>query len=174
MPTVIPGHHRTGRSGPPPDPYSARSAVRRLGWEHLPAEGRTGEPPAAFPLSRVHFHHDPHTHDAEAPCRRFRRRELAIWGELWHYPQALAWEQQPWRWHALAELARLTARVENDLAAPIALWNHVHRFRDELGLTPTGLKENHWIIDTPYPASTDQPNQHQPESAADIRLRLLR
>jgi hypothetical protein len=40
---------------------------------------------------------------------------------------------------------RVSVRVE-DPDAPAALLGHVHRFADQIGLTPAGMKENGWAL----------------------------
>ena len=56
------------------------------------------------------------------------------------------WISQPWRWPIVAEYCRLKAIIELSPAATAALISQLHRYRDQLGLTPAGLKENGWRI----------------------------
>lgn len=51
-----------------------------------------------------------------------------------------------WRWPVVAEYVRLKAVVESDPSASAALMAQMHRYRDQIGLTPAGLKENGWAI----------------------------
>lgn len=118
------------RSGPPADPNSGRSDRRGLSFTALPSEGYQGEAPE-FPLP---------------PAELTGTRELEIWDEAWTTPQAEAWSREAWRWPILAEYCRLKATVELSPAATAALVSQLHRYRDQLGLTPAGLKENGWQI----------------------------
>jgi len=115
------------RSGPSFDPASGRSERRGLSLTALPAEGYDGDVPD-WPLPDV------------SP------RELEIWAEAWRSPQACVWARQSWRWTVVAEYARMKAAVELAPIASAALIAHLHRYRDQLGLTPAGLRENGWAI----------------------------
>jgi hypothetical protein len=114
------------RSGPGVDPGSFRSDARGLSFDTLPAEGFSGLVPE-FPLP-----------DASV-------RELDVWAELWSTPQAAAWALESWRHRSVAMFARVSVRSE-DVGAPSSLLAQVHRFADQIGLTPAGLKENSWTI----------------------------
>ena len=137
------------RSGPPVDPRSGRSDGRGLSFQALPREGFTGEIPD-FPL--------PQASD----------REVELWGKVWRTPQAAAWFAEPWRWYTVAHWVRVSVRVE-DPEAPAALLGHVHRFADQIGLTPAGMKENGWALaadevqakrdDKPAATSQDAPKR---------------
>lgn len=113
------------RSGPPPDPNSGRSDRRGLSLTALPATGFLGDAPE-FPLPEA------------------TGRERAIWEDAWRTPQACAWEREPWRWQTVAEYARFKALCEVEPNA--ALIGQLHRYRDQIGLTPAGMKENGWSI----------------------------
>lgn len=134
------------RSGPQPDPNSARSDRRGLSLTALPNEGYQGDIPD-FPLG-------------EGPDY-VSHRERQVWVEAWRTPQAAAWAREPWRWPTIAEYCRLKATVEANPGAVAALVGHLHRYRDQIGLTPAGLKENGWAI-----AATDI----QPADAADSEV----
>lgn len=121
------------RSGPAADPNSARSEARGLGSARsLSVEGYKGQVPP-FPLP---FRADP-DHIA---------REAEAWVEAWRSPQAIAWAEEPWRWPIVAEYVRLKVTAESSSNAP--LFGQLHRYRDQLGLTPAGLRENGWQIVT--------------------------
>jgi len=75
-----------------------------------------------------------------------RARELEVWAEAWATPQACAWAKEPWRWPSIGEFCRLKSVVEQEPDATAALVAHLHRYRDQIGLTPAGLKENGWAI----------------------------
>lgn len=113
------------RSGPQPDPSSERSERRGYTLTALPSEGFDGEAPE-FPL--------PGASD----------RELTIWLDAWTTPQACAWSLDRWRWQTVAEYARIKALCESEPNA--SLIAQLHRYRDQIGLTPAGLRENGWAI----------------------------
>lgn len=139
------------RSGPQADPMSARSDARGIQYSALPSEGRQGPPPAPWPLS------DPQVFiegiengrpvkqlDSVASEER-RSAELALWDQVWTYPQACAWEREPWRWNIVAMWVR-TFLTASGPEAKAADKTALHRFGDQLGLTPAGLRENGWAI----------------------------
>src|SRR5690625_4375043 len=119
------------RSGPAPDPNSARSEARGVDLRALPNEGYQGEVPP-FPLG--------------AGPDLVVMREIEIWAEAWTTPQAAAWAQDEWRWPIIAEYCRLKAIVEVNPAASAALVAQLHRYRDQIGLTPAGMRENGWAV----------------------------
>lgn len=138
------------RSGPQKDPTSLKSARLGFSLTALPAEGFTGEAPA-FPLPKVPvydiYFEDKVRHkdlDQEATDARFDR-ELELWVWAWRTPQAKAWSTEPWRHHTVAMWVR-TAVICESSDATAADKNSLHRFADQLGLTPAGLKENGWKI----------------------------
>jgi hypothetical protein len=118
------------RSGPGMDPDSIRSEKRGVSFSSLPNEGFDGEAPE-FPL--------PVSEDTAIAAR-----ELAVWAEAWSTPQAAAWAVQRWRLPVIAEYVRLKVLVER--SSTPSMIGQLHRYRDQLGLTPAGLKENGWAI----------------------------
>lgn len=114
------------RSGPPMDPNSARSERRGFKLTALPSEGYTEDAPE-FPLPQP------------------SRRELEVWASMWRTPQACAWSMEPWRWDSVAELAILRVRSEAR-DCPVNVYEKIRQWRDDLGLTPAGLKANGWSI----------------------------
>ena len=139
------------RSGPQADPKSARSANRGLSYDQLPSEGRQGEPPLAWPLGRPAVYIEKFENgkpikelDEEATAER-EAQEQALWAQVWTYPQAVAWEREPWRWNIVALWVR-TFLVCAGPEAKAADKSSLHRFGDQLGLTPAGLRENGWMI----------------------------
>lgn len=114
------------RSGPQPDPTSGRSESRGLSFSALPREGYTGVVP-------------------RCPLPAATARERAMWKLVWSYPQGAAWAAEPWRQLAVSQYVRLAVRAE-DAEAPASLIASLHRFADQIGLTPAGLKENGWAI----------------------------
>jgi hypothetical protein len=103
-----------------------------------------------------------------AATRKFSTRERALWKLAWTYPQACAWAGQPWRWHTIAMWVR-TAVVCESSDATAADKGAIHRFADQIGMTPAGLKENGWTV------TNDVPIAHLPgaDDDDDPRLRLV-
>lgn len=133
------------RSGPSPDPLSGRSDRRGFSLTALPNEGYAGDPP------------DWMLADLPADLVAVTMREAQVWAEVWTTPQAAAWAREAWRWPIVAEYCRIKASLEVTASANAALVGQLHRYRDQLGLTPAGLKENGWAIAAP-----------QIERAADV------
>ena len=139
------------RSGPQADPMSGRSDRRHFTLTALPSEGFRGDVPE-FPLPRatrfeIVFEDKARLKLSDAKATElYRSRELDVWAEAWSTPQACAWSMQSWRWTILAEYCRLKTIVEMDADASAALVGQLHRYRDQLGLTPAGLKDNGWAI----------------------------
>lgn len=131
------------RSGPAPDPNSATSERRKYVLTALPVEGYSGSVPR-FPLSPARVSNDEGVLDKNATARH-RRREAALWAQVWEYPQACAWSMEPWRWHTIAMWVRTAVICESEVATA-ADKNSLHRFADQIGLTPAGLRENGWKI----------------------------
>jgi hypothetical protein len=137
-------------SGPPPDPNSLNSAKRGLTFTALPANGYDGEVPD-YPLPKVkvyeiYFEDKQRVkdYDAETTEDRFAR-ELELWAWAWRTPQAAAWAKEPWRQHPVALWVR-TAAICEGADATAADKNSLHRFADQIGLTPAGLAFNGWKI----------------------------
>lgn len=141
------------RSGPPKDPDSGRSESLGVVLTALPAEGFRGEAPD-FPLPDE------------------TGRESDLWEWAWTLPQAAAWSKQPWRWHSVAMWVR-TAVVCEGQDAMAADKNSLHRFADQIGLTPAGLKENGWKIaeDETAPRRSSAPATR---SSAKQRMQVVR
>lgn len=143
------------RSGPQADPKSGRSDRRNFTLTALPSEGYQLEAPE-FPLQPIvlfteYFEGSGKDRTKirerdDGETESFRERESDIWAEAWSTPQACAWSMQSWRWPIVAEYCRLKAVVEFDPSASAALVGQLHRYRDQIGLTPAGLKDNGWAI----------------------------
>jgi len=146
------------RSGPAPDPNSGRSDRRGLSLSALPNEGYRGEAPE-WPLSAMT------AEDVDTSA------ELDIWRAAWTTPQAAAWAIESWRWPIVAEYCRLKAVVESNPAASAALVAQLHRYRDQIGLTPAGLKENGWAIAQSEILPADDSDTERPESKSTGRAR---
>lgn len=165
------------RSGPPPDPKSGRSDRRGFRLDALPAAGFQGEPPA-FPLPKikvfdVYFEDKQRVKefDSDATDARYDR-ELELWARAWRTPQAEAWIREPWRWQTVAMYVRTMVVCESG-DATAADKNSVHRFADQIGMTPAGLKENGWKIATDEVAAKRDSAAPEPEDDPDdVRGRL--
>lgn len=138
------------RSGPPKQENSGRSDRAGFSLTALPSEGYLGEVPE-FPLPKVsvydvYFEDKKRVKefDTEATAARWER-ELELWAWAWATPQAEAWSREPWRWHTVAMWVRTSAVCESS-DATAADKNSLHRFADQIGLTPAGLKENGWKV----------------------------
>jgi hypothetical protein len=159
-------------SGPPPDPNSLNSAKRGLTFTALPAEGYAGEVPA-FPLPRVPVYDiwfegkERHKElDLEATEHRYDR-ELELWTWAWSTPMAAAWEREPWRQDSVAMWVRTRAVCES-AEATAADKGSLHRFADQIGLTPAGLAYNGWKV------TTDQLAEKRAEKAPAPAARTAR
>jgi hypothetical protein len=131
------------------DPNSGRSDSRGLTFVRLPSEGHVGEVPE-FPLPDQSV------------------REDKVWQLVWTYPQAEAWSREPWRWLTVAMYVRTLVVCETH-DATAADKASLHRFADQIGLTPAGMRENGWIV------SSDEVGQRRDERPAQSkRERRLR
>jgi hypothetical protein len=127
------------RSGPEKDPTSGRT--EKLGGVSvtaLPSEGYKKRAPA-FPLPQI-------KRETQAASKSFRSREIAIWREVWKTPQAAAWSLDSWRWPTVGEFCRIKAAVELDPDSNAALLSRLREYRNEIGLSPDGLRANGWAI----------------------------
>lgn len=164
------------RSGPQADPNSGRSDRRHFTLTALPSEGYTLEAPE-FPLPCVTRYEIVFEDKARlklpdaAATELYRSRELDVWADAWSTPQACAWSMESWRWTILAEYCRLKTIVEMDADASAALVGQLHRFRDQLGLTPAGLKDNGWAIAADEVSEKREENASTP--APQRRLRAV-
>lgn len=172
------------RSGPQADPNSGRSDRRGFKLTALPSEGYTAEAPD-FPLEPIVIFNEywegsgaertkVKEHD-DGATGSFRDREAQVWAEAWRTPQACAWSMQSWRWPIVAEYCRLKTVVELNPSASASLVAQLHRYRDQIGLTPAGLKENGWAIAVDeVSAKRDEKVEAAPASArAPRRLRAV-
>lgn len=168
------------RSGPQADPKSLRSAQRGIVLTALPNEGYSGEVPA-FPLPRRLVYRWEtedkrrfQVFDGDA-TERVESRERELWALVWSYPQACAWALEPWRWATVAMWVRTFVVCEGSDAAA-ADKNSLHRFADQVGLTPAGLRENGWAIAPDQVAAKDAERKSQPRAAqasARDRMKVL-
>ena len=144
------------RSGPTADPNSARSEKKKYTLTALPASGYEGPVPD-FPIP-----------PSEGMSEEQVERERDLWWDAWRSPQACAWSMQAWRNRIVAQYCRISAVVELEPGRSAALVGQLHRFRDQLGLTPAGLRDNGWAIAEekvklqPIPdAQEEAPKQHR-------------
>ncbi len=163
------------RSGPAPDPNSGRSDRRGLKFNQIPAAGWSGKAPR-FPLPEMPRYGFEFTESGkrvevydEEITAEFRKRELAVWAESWRTPQAAMWSLESWRWPIIAEYCRLKTVVEIRPDANAALVAQLHRFRDQIGLTPAGLRENGWEI-----VADELEERRKPEVSKEQPKRRLR
>lgn len=170
------------RSGPSIDPSSGRSDARGISLGSLPADGYSGDAPA-FPLQPIvlfleYFEGTGKDRTKikerdDDETESFREREADIWAEAWTTPQAQAWSTESWRWPIVAEYCRLKAVVEFDPSASAALVGQLHRYRDQIGLTPAGLKENGWTIAADEVGAKRAASTAPPAEAPTRRLRAV-
>lgn len=155
------------RSGPQPDESSLRSAKRGYVLTALPAEGYKGDVPE-YPLPKVtvwweYFEDKQKVREVDDAATDARHdRELELWAWAWRTPQACAWSLEPWRRHSIAMWVRTSALCESS-EATAADKNSLHRFADQIGMTPAGLKENGWAI------AKDEVGQKRTQKAAPRR-----
>lgn len=147
------------RNGAIVDPNSGRSDRRGLKFFHLDPAGYKGAIPP-FPLPAVTSSkggsaagEDDDSADVQALEER-NERELELWTWAWRTPQAIAWALEPWRWHGVAMWVR-TAAICESAEAMAADKNSLHRFADQVGLTPAGLSENGWVVAVDSPPAVD-------------------
>ena len=152
------------RNGMAPDPNSARSDKAGIKFLQLPQEGYSGRVPA-FPIPNLM------TDDERPKVDPVSKREKVLWGRYWKLPQAAAWIGDEWRWEALALMCRLEATAELNPSRSATLVGQLHRFRDQLGLTPAGLRENGWQIGGPV-AVQESVRSEKPSGGS--RARVLR
>lgn len=140
------------RSGPQADPTSGRSDRRGLSFTALPAHGFDGDPPA-WPLpprivwETVVEGGEKFREASQLETAAVAEREAELWSWVWRTPQAWAWAQpsESWRLHTIAMWVRTYVLCESS-SATAADKGSLHRFADQIGLTPAGLKENGWAI----------------------------
>lgn len=163
------------RSGPQPVEGSRNSDRKGLVLTALPPTGFDGEAPN-YPLPRrsvfrweFEDKRKFQVFDAEATADLVER-EAELWAWAWSTPQACAWSLESWRWPIVAMWVRTFVICESS-DATAADKGALHRFADQIGLTPAGLKENGWKIAEPPPA---EPTAEQGASVTNIKDRLPR
>lgn len=164
------------RSGPQADPNSGRSERRGIKLTALPADGYDGDVPEwPLPARSVYYFDDKVRCFDEAATEAVRDRERELWEWAWSTPQAWAWSQpsEAWRLHTIAMWVRTFVLCESS-EATAADKGSLHRFADQIGMTPAGLKENGWAIATDEVGEKradrkpeDQPRRERRLRAAD-------
>lgn len=140
------------RSGPPVDPRSERSDRRGVSLMALPAAGFDGDAPQ-WPLPPrvvMRWVVDGKERWQEvdlAATAAVAEREAGLWSWAWRTPQAHAWAMpsESWRLHTIAMWVRTHVLCESG-DATAADRGSLHRFADQIGMTPAGLKENGWAV----------------------------
>lgn len=170
------------RSGPQADPKSGRSDRRGVKLAALPAEGYDGPAPD-WPLStRVVYRSessDGAKYEVEdrAATAAVASREIELWEWAWRTPQACAWSltSEGWRLHTIAMWVRTFVLCESS-EATAADKGSLHRFADQIGMTPAGLRENGWAIapDEVGAKRAERGADPEPEAEAAPKVRRLR
>jgi hypothetical protein len=109
---------------PGPAPKPAEQRRRRnaplANTVKLPAEGRSGVPPA-WPLGGA---------------------EPISWPALWATPQAAAWERLGWTW----VVARYARALEHANVGNVGVMAECRQLEDRLGLSPMAMLRLRWEI----------------------------
>lgn len=167
------------RSGPAVNPHSARSEQRGIKFVSLPAEGFKGRVPK-FPMPPRLVKRWEETEEGRryevvdrAATELVAEREAAMWRWAWRTPQAAAWAKpsESWRVPTVALWVRTYVLCESS-EATAADKGSLHRFADQIGLTPAGLKENGWQVAADEVAERRAEPQREQASSRD-RLKLL-
>ena len=162
------------RSGPQPDPSSGRSERRGYSLTALPAEGYSGDAPE-WPLPRrvVWVEVDKVRERDEAATEAVAEREAALWAWAWTTPQACAWSMpsESWRLQTIAMWVRTFVVCESS-EATAADKGSLHRFADQIGMTPAGLRENGWSIKADEVAEQAAKKDSAPARPASSRDRM--
>lgn len=164
------GGARVG-SGPAPDPTSERSDRRGIKFTALPSSGHDGPAPE-WPLPRrAIFDHDGEFNTESTAA--VNSREAELWAWAWRTPQAAAWAQpsEAWRLHSIAMWVRTAVLCESS-AATAADKNSLHRFADDIGMTPAGLRVNGWAIAKDEVGEKRADADEKPKTSSSSRGRL--
>jgi len=171
------------RSGPQGDPNSGRSERRGYKLTALPSSGYPGEVPS-WPLPKREVFkkvtddigNTSQEFDA-ARTKAVAEREVELWSWAWSLPQACAWSMpsEAWRLHTIAMWVRTFVLCESS-DATAADKGSLHRFADQIGMTPAGLRENGWAIsvDEVGPRSREEESeQEQPRKSSRDRVKAV-
>jgi hypothetical protein len=135
----------------------------------LPNEGYDGKVPT-FPLPQLRRYRwefeDKKKYQVfdEELSDLFRKRERAVWRDIWRTPQACAWSNESWRWPIIGEYCRLKTVIEQEPDSNAALVGQLHRYRDQIGLTPAGMRDNGWAIAPDEVAQKSADREDEPGS----------
>lgn len=147
----MPSGGARARSGPAASQNSLRRERDRREWTFLPAVGRQGDPPP-WPLTRP------------------TKRELAIWEQEWHRPQAVMWEANGLEIQVALYIR--TLREAESFGTKAATRTELRRQMDDLGLTTYGLAKNGWAIATEAAAAPKRTAAAGGSSAKD-RIKVI-
>ena len=165
------------RSGPSADPRSGRSERKGFKLTALPSEGYAGDAPD-FPLMAFVVRRWEYEDKLRRQVRDddetevFATRERELWEQAWTYPQACAWSLEPWRWNTVAMWVRTQVVCESS-EATAADKGAIHRFADQIGMTPAGLKENGWAIARDEVGAKAAEKSAEPAAKPQRRLRAV-
>lgn len=143
------------RSGPLPDPKSARSEARGLSTKVLPAAGYSGRVPGLNQFN-------------PRPTARHRAR----WAELWRTPQATLWAANRYEWTQVARLVDLYWRAEG-WDCPAAIFAEILKLETKLALNEEGLRYRGLTIEDVEPATKPARTGPTSPSAPARRLRAV-
>lgn len=146
----MPSGGARARSGPARDPQSARSDKLRRSVRVLTGESRRGVKPPRFPLPKVTIFDtvEGERIEVEGASKVVNDRERALWRWAWQQPQAEVWSEQTFFAYLVAQWVRLAVKCE-DPDAMAADKNAMLRLADQIGLSPSGLALNGWVIGSP-------------------------
>jgi len=119
------------------DPSARRRSNPTPGFRQLPAEGRTGDPPA-WPLSAA-------TDD-----------ELELWEKYWRLPQAIVWEELRCE-DLVAHYVRTFVWATDPgmgNSASLKFSAEVRQLGDQLGFSPTSMQKLRWEV---VPTAVEEP-----------------
>jgi hypothetical protein len=74
---------------------------------------------------------------------RMRAGEKEAWRDLWHTPQAVAWERLGWN-RTVGRYCRVMVAAERELDS--TLLSETRQLEDRLGLTPKAMRLMLWTI----------------------------
>ena len=148
-------------------------------FDALPAEGYDGPAPS-WPLPRrvvLRWESEGKARwqapDADA-TESVAERERELWLWAWRTPQAAAWAKpsESWRLPLVAMWVRTFVLCESS-EATAADKNSLHRFADQIGMTPAGLKENGWAVARDEVGEKRAAQPDAPAVAPQRRLRAV-
>lgn len=137
------------KSGPAPDPTSARSERRGYNLRALPATGYEGRTPS-FPLDEYRVYllgEDGEQIFDEKATKQWKTRERKLWRNLWKSPQACAWSMPQYAYmiYDVALYCRQLILCQDSMAKA-ADRGLLPRYADRIGLSAVGLSGLGWRI----------------------------